>query len=68
MQLKRTEVGAWRIQRGVGGKTGSAATVTTRSQSGGLKHLLTKAREASEDPDFKLNTQKTKITASGPVT
>ena len=47
---------------------GSAATVTTRSQSGGLKRLLMEAKEESKDPGFKFNTQKTKIRESSPVT
>ena len=43
-------------------------TVTTRSQSGGLKRLLMEAKEESKDPGFKFNTQKTKIRESSPVT
>ena len=33
-----------------------------------LKSLLMKVKEKSEKVDLKLNTQKTKITASGPIT
>ena len=33
-----------------------------------LKSLLMKAKEESENVDFKLNIQKTKIMASGPIT
>ena len=33
-----------------------------------LKSLLMKAKEESEKADLKLNTQKTKIMASGPIT
>ena len=33
-----------------------------------LKSLLMKAKEESEKTDLKLNTQKTKIMASGPIT
>ena len=33
-----------------------------------LKSLLTKVKEESEKVDLKLNIQKTKITASGPIT
>ena len=33
-----------------------------------LKSLLMKAKEASEKVDLKLNIQKTKIMASGPIT
>ena len=32
-----------------------------------LKNLLMKVKEESEKPDLKLNIQKTKITASGPI-
>ena len=33
-----------------------------------LKNLLTKVKEESEKVDLKLNIQKTKIMASGPIT
>ena len=33
-----------------------------------LKSLLMKVKEESEEPGFKLNIQKTKIKASGPIT
>ena len=33
-----------------------------------LKNLLMKVKEESEKPGLKLNTQKTKIMASGPIT
>ena len=33
-----------------------------------LKSLLMKVKEESEKTDFKLNIQKTKIMASGPIT
>ena len=33
-----------------------------------LKNLLMKVKKGSEKVDFKLNTQKTKIMASGPIT
>ena len=33
-----------------------------------LKNLLMKVKEENEKPGLKLNTQKTKITASGPIT
>ena len=33
-----------------------------------LKNLLMKVKETSEKPDLKLNTRKTKIMASGPIT
>ena len=33
-----------------------------------LKSLLVKVKEESEKVDFKLNIQKTKIMASGPIT
>ena len=33
-----------------------------------LKHLLMKVKEESEKVDLKLNIQKTKIMASGPIT
>ena len=32
-----------------------------------LKSLLRRVKEESEKPDLKLNIQKTKITASGPI-
>ena len=34
----------------------------------GLKSLLMKVKEESEEVDLKLNIQKTKITAPGPIT
>ena len=38
------------------------------SESGELKSLLMKAKEESEKVSLKLNIQKTKIMASGPIT
>ena len=38
------------------------------SESGELKSLLMKAKEESEKAGLKLNIQKTKIMASGPIT
>ena len=38
------------------------------AESKGLKILLMKVKEESEEVDLKLNIQKTKIMASGPIT
>ena len=43
-------------------------TTLTAESEGELKSLLMKVKEESEKPDLKLNIQKTKIMASGPVT
>ena len=42
-------------------------TLTAESEEE-LKSLLMKVKEESENVDFKLNIQKTKIMASGPIT
>ena len=41
---------------------------TLMDESEELKSLLMKVKEESEKVDLKLNTQKTKIMASGPIT
>ena len=41
---------------------------TLMAESEGLKSLLMKVKEESEKAGFKLNIQKTKIMASGPIT
>ena len=41
---------------------------TLMEESEGLKGLLMKVKEGSEKADLKLNIQKTKIMASGPIT
>ena len=43
-------------------------TTLMAESEGELKSLLMKVKEESEKPDLKLNIQKTKIMASGPVT
>ena len=45
-----------------------ADDTTLRAESEELKSLLMKVREESEKVGLKLNIQKTKITASGPIT
>ena len=45
-----------------------ADDTTLMAQSTELKRLLMKVREESEKVGFKLNIQKTKILASGPIT
>ena len=45
-----------------------ADDTTLRAASEELKSLLVKVKEESEKVDLKLNIQKTKITASGPIT
>ena len=45
-----------------------ANDTTLRAESGELKSLLMKVKEQSEKADLKLNIQKTKITASDPIT
>ena len=42
--------------------------ITLMAESEELKSLLIKVKEESEKIDFKLNIQKTKIMASGPIT
>ena len=43
-------------------------TPTVMAESEGLKSLLMKVKKESEKVDLKLNIQKTKIMASGPIT
>ena len=43
-------------------------TTLTEESEGELKSLLMKVKEESEKVDLKLNIQKTKIMASGPIT
>ena len=45
-----------------------ADDATLRSESKELKSLLTKVKEESENAGLKLNVQKSKIMASGPIT
>ena len=45
-----------------------ADDTTLMAESEELKHLLMKVKEQSEEVGLKLNIQKTKIMASGPVT
>ena len=45
-----------------------ADDTTLMAESKGLKILLMKVKEESEEVDLKLNIQKTKIRASGPIT
>ena len=45
-----------------------ADDTTLKAESEELKSLLMKVREESEKVDLKLNIQKTKIMASGPIT
>ena len=45
-----------------------ADDTTLMSESKELKNLLMKVKEVSEKDDLKLNVQKTKIMASGPIT
>ena len=45
-----------------------ADDTTLMAESKGLKILLMKVKEESEEVDLKLNIQKTKIMASGPIT
>ena len=45
-----------------------ADNTTLRAQSEELKSLLMKVKEESENVGLKLNIQKTKIMASGPIT
>ena len=45
-----------------------ADNTTLMAESKGLKHLLIKVKEESEKFGLKLNIQKTKIMASGPIT
>ena len=45
-----------------------ADDTTLMAESGELKSLLMKVKEESENVNLKLNIQKTKITASGPIT
>ena len=45
-----------------------ADDTTLMAENKELKSLVTKVKEESEKADFKLNIQKTKIRASGPIT
>ena len=50
------------------GNLGYADDTTLMAESEELKSLLMKVKEESEKVDLKLNIQKTKIMASGPIT
>ena len=66
---KANSGGVWRTQHGrEEGRWVSSHGHHQEPVGRGLKHLLMKAKEESEDPGLKLNTQKTKILASGPIT
>ena len=54
-------------ERHLGGVGTNDTTLMAQSEKE-LKSLLMRVKEKSEKPGLKLNIQKTKITASGPIT
>ena len=57
-----------KIARGSTNKLRYADNTTLMAESKELKNLLMKVKEESEKVGLKLNSQKTKIKASGPIT
>ena len=65
--LEETEAGIKISQRNINNLR-YADDTTLMAESEELKSLLMKVKEESEKVDLKLNIQKTKIMASGPIT
>ena len=57
-----------RAGRNISNFRDSDDTILTAESQEKLKSLLMRVKEESEKPGLKLNIQKTKITASGPIT
>ena len=58
----------WRLQGDINNLRYADNTTITAENEGELKSLLMKVKEESEKVDLKLNIQKMKIMASGPIT
>ena len=65
--LEEAQVGIKIARRNIN-KLRYADDTTLMAESGELKSLLMKGKEESEKVGLKLNTQKSKIMASGPIT
>ena len=65
--LEEAQAGIKSAERNVN-KLRYADDTTFMAESEELKNLLMKVKEESEKVDLKLNIQKTKIMASGPIT
>ena len=66
--LEETQAGIKTAGRNVNNLRYGDDTTLMAESEGELKSLLMKVKEESEKVDFKLNIQKTKIMASGPIT
>ena len=66
--LGETQVGIKIAGRNINNLRYADDTTLMAESEGELKHLLMKVKEESEKVGFKLNIQKTKIMASGPIT
>ena len=66
--LEETQAGIKIAGRNINNLRYADYTTLMAESKEGLKSLLMKVKEESEKVDLKLNTQKTKITASGPIT
>ena len=66
--LEEAQAGIKTAGRNISNLRHADDTALTAESEEELKSLLMKAKEESEKVDLKLNIQKTKITASGPIT
>ena len=66
-ELEETQAGIEIAQRNINNLR-NADDITLMAEREELKHLLLKVKEESEKVGLKLNIQKTKIMASGPIT
>ena len=65
--LEKAEAGIKIAGRNINNLRYAADTTLMAESKEKLKSLLTKVKEESEKPGLKLNIQKTKIMASGPI-
>ena len=66
--LDETQAGIKIARRNINNLRYADDTILKAESKEELKSLLMKVKEQSEKADLKLNIQKTKITASGPIT
>ena len=66
--LEEAQAGIKTARRNVNNLRYADDTTLKAESEEGLKSLLMKVKEQSEEVDLKLNIQKTKIMASGPIT
>ena len=66
--LDETQAGIKIARRNINNLRYADATIVTAESEEELKRLLMKMKEASEETGLKLNTQKTRIMTSGPIT